>query len=640
MATQESTAGTLALRGHTAWVRNLTTPVRDYLGNETGGALVMLAATVLALLWANSPWWDTYESFWSTPVSLRVGDSGIGLDLRHVVNQGLMTFFFLVVGLEAKRELDRGELRERNRLIAPAFGALGGMAIPVLIYLAVNGGGVGAKGWGAAMSTDTAFVLGVLAILAPGGTRLRVALLTAAIVDDLVALLVIATVYTEHVNATGLIMAIAFFACLLALRFAPLAWRAAVAIALGVGMWGSLYKSGIDPVITGLAVGLVTTAYPPGRVDLERVTALARSFREQPTAQLARSASLGVQSAVPANDRLQYRLHPWTSYVIVPLFALANIGVHLDGDLLRDALTSPITLGIAAAYVVGKPIGVLTGAGLAIRLGGAKPAVTWPVRVAGSTVTGIGFTVSLLVASIAFSGQQLDEAKLGVLAAAILATAVGAVAFRLIRRLPQEVRARQLAVTRDEILDLSEDVDPDRDHIRGSKDALVTLVEYGDYECPYCGQAEVAIREVLAEFSDDLRYVWRHLPLNDVHQHAEIAAEAAEAAGEQGAFWDMHDKLLANQDRLEPLDLGRYAKEIGIDVDRFWESVQSRTGGDRIDEDVTTADASAVTGTPAFFINGKRHEGAYDVDSLSAAVRSARWRASLLQDAAVGSPTD
>ena len=633
MATPTSTLTTPAGRGHTAWVRNLTTPVRDYLNNETGGAIVMLAAAVLALLWTNSPWWESYEDFWTTTVSARVGDSAISLDLRHVVNQGLMTLFFLVVGLEAKRELDRGELRERKRLVIPAFAALFGMAVPVLIYMAFNAGGPGAHGWGAAMSTDTAFVLGVLALLAPAGTRLRVALLTAAVVDDLAALLVIATVYTEHVEVMPLLIAAGFFAALLALRFAPLAWRGVVVIPLGVGMWVSLYDSGVDPVITGLAVGLVTTAYPPGRVDLERVTALARSFREQPTAELARSASLGVQSAVSANDRLQYRLHPWTSFVVVPLFALANIGVHLNGDLLRDALTSPITLGIAVGYVVGKPIGVQAGVWVGRRplFGGARPAVSWPARVAGSTVTGIGFTVSLLVASIAFTGRQLDEAKLGVLAAAILATAVGAIAFRAIRLLPQETRARQLADTRDEILDLSDDVDPERDHVRGSDDALVTLVEYGDYECPYCGQAEVVIRELLSDFGADLRYVWRHLPLNDVHRHAEIAAEAAEAAAAQGEFWAMHDKLLEHQDDLEPWDLQRYAKEIGLDLDRFWVSVRDRSEADRIEEDVMSADASGVTGTPAFFINGKRHEGAYDVDSLTAAVRAARWRADLLQ---------
>ncbi len=628
-----TTATSLALRGRTAWVRNLAAPVRDFLSNETGGAVVMLGAAVVALLWANSPWRDTYESFWTTRVSLNIGDGGIALDLRHLVNQGLMTFFFLVVGLEAKRELDRGELRERRRLALPAAAAIGGMLVPVLIFTAANAGGAGAHGWGAAMSTDTAFALGVLALIAPGGTRLRVALLTGAVVDDLVALLVIATVYTTHVEVMALVIAVVLFGVLLALRFAPLGWRSGAALILGVGMWVALFKSGVDPVITGLAVGLVTTAYPARRVDLERVTALARSFREQPTPQLARTTRLGVELAVPANDRLQYRLHPWTSYVIVPLFALSNTGVHITGDLLSRAVTSPITIGIALGYVIGKPIGIVGSAWLASRprLGGAQPAVSWPVLSAGSTVAGIGFTVSLLVSSIAFSGDHLAEAKLGVLAAAVLATLSGLVAFRLIRRLPAELRARQVAATRADILDLSEDVDPERDHIRGSDDAPVTLVEYGDYECPYCGQAEIAIRELLSSFGDDLRYVWRHLPLNDVHGHAELAAEGAEAAAAQGAFWDMHDLLLDHQDALDGRDLDRYAEQIGLDRDRFWRDIHDHTGDERIAEDVASADASGVTGTPAFFINGRRHEGAYDVDTLSAAVRSSRWRAQMLR---------
>src|SRR4051794_19714361 len=544
-------AATPELRTRTAWVRNLASPVRDFLNNETGGALALLAATVLALLWANSPWPDSYESFWTTQFSIRVGDSGIALDLRHLVNQGLMTFFFLVVGLEAKRELDRGELRERRRLTLPALGAIGGMTVPVLIFLAFNAGGSGAEGWGAAMSTDTAFALGVLALIAPGGTRLRVNLLAFAVVDDLAALLVIATVYTEHLEMVPLVVAVGLFAALIVIRFVPMAWRNGLALLLGVGIWIALFKSGIDPVVTGLAVVLDTAAFPPARTDLERVTTLTRLFRQQPTPELARSAQLGLEPAVPANDRLQYRLHPWTSFVIVPLFALANVGVHIDGDLVSDAVTSPITLGIALGYVLGKPIGLLGTVWLGSNVLGLRRALTWPVVWLGGTVAGIGFTVSLLVSSIAFSGRDLEEAKLGVLAAAVLATLAGVVVSRLIRKVPQEVRARQVAATREDILDLVDEVDPERDHIRGSDDALVTLVEYGDYECPYCGQAEIVIRELLQSFSDELRYVWRHLPLNDVHQHAELAAEAAEAAAAQGAFWEMHDKLLAHQDDLE-----------------------------------------------------------------------------------------
>jgi Na+/H+ antiporter NhaA len=615
--------------GRTAWARNLATPVRDFLNAETGGAVVLLAAVVAALLWANSPWSDSYESFWTTKLSITAGSAGISMDLRHWVNEGLMTFFFLVVGLEAKRELDTGELRERQRLAIPVAAAFGGMIAAIAIFLAFNAGGSGSGAWGAAMSTDTALALGVLGLLAPQGTRLRLRLLTLAVVDDLLALAVIAIVYTDHVSLLPLLLGLAFFGILLGLRYAPGAWRGPAAVAAGVAMWVALLKSGIDPVVTGLAVGLVTGAYPPQRDDLERVTEQTRSFREQPTPQLARSAQRSLASAISANERLQYALHPWTSYVIVPLFALANAGVHIDGGLLGDALGSPITLGIVFGYVVGKPAGILGAAWLGSRpwIFGLRRGLSWPVIAAGGTVAGVGFTVSVLIASLALSGRELEEAKLGVLAAAVLSTFVSWAVFRVIRRLPDEVRARQIAGTYDDLLDLSEDVDPGRDRVRGPEDAPVTLVEYGDYECPYCGRAEVVIRELLDTFGDDLRYVWRHLPLNDVHPDAQNAAEAAEAAAAQGAFWEMHDRLIEQQDQLGPPDLERHAEELGMDLERFRDETRRRVYAPRVAEDVASADSSGVAGTPGIFINGRRHRGAYDAETLTSLVRTARNRA-------------
>jgi protein-disulfide isomerase len=204
----------------------------------------------------------------------------------------------------------------------------------------------------------------------------------------------------------------------------------------------------------------------------------------------------------------------------------------------------------------------------------------------------------------------------------------------VIRRLPAEVRARQIAGTYDDLLDLAEDVDPERDHIRGPNDAPVTLVEYGDYECPYCGRAEPVIRELLDTFGDDLRYVWRHLPLNDVHPNAQNAAEAAEAAAAQGAFWEMHDMLIHHQDQLGAPDPERHAEELGLDVERFRDEMRRRAHAPRVAEDVSSADASGVAGTPGFFINGRRHRGAYDVETLSSLVRAARSRARAQQAAA------
>ena len=199
--------------------------------------------------------------------------------------------------------------------------------------------------------------------------------------------------------------------------------------------------------------------------------------------------------------------------------------------------------------------------------------------------------------------------------------------FKLISRIPEGVRARQLSGTADDLVDLAEDVDPERDHVRGSPGAPVTLVEYGDYECPYCGQAEIVIRGLLESFDDELRYVWRHLPLNDVHANAQLAAEAAEAAEAQGAFWEFHDRLLADQDDLTPRALARHAEALGLDLERFWGEIRRHDHADRIGDDVTSADASGVAGTPSFFINGKRHDGAYDEATLTAAVRAARARA-------------
>ena len=542
---------TAALSGRTAWARNLAAPVRNFLSTETGSAAVLLGATILALLWANSPWRDAYTTVWSTHLSIHLGGGEIDATLREWVNQGLMTFFFLVIGLEAKRELDMGELRQRQRLAIPVMAAIGGMIVPIAIYLAINAGGAGARGWGAAMSTDTAFALGALALLTPqSATRLRVFLLTLAVFDDLGALLVIATVYTKHVSMPALLVAIGLFGVLVALRFVPGGWRRPASVVVGVGIWIAMFKSGIDPVISGLAVGLVTSAYPPSREDLERVTELTRSFREQPTPELARSAQQSVLSAISPNERLQYTLHPWTGYVIVPLFALANAGIHLSSGLLSDAVSSPITIGIVVGYVVGKPVGILLASWIASRpaLHGQRPTISWPVLASGAAVAGIGFTVSLLISSLAFHGQRLDEAKLGVLASAILAPTLAWGVLQVTKRLPAAVRARQISQTADDLLDLGEDVDPARDHIRGAADAPVTLVEYGDFECPYCGMAEPVIRELLSDFGDDLRYVWRHLPLNDVHPNAQLAAEASEAAAAQGRFWEMYEALLHSDD--------------------------------------------------------------------------------------------
>ena len=615
--------------GRTAWARSAQTPLREFLRTETGGAAVLLAASVAALAWANIDT-SSYERLWTTVLSIDVGDAGVALDLRHWVNSGLMTFFFFVVGLEARREFDLGELRERRRFALPLLSGIGGMVAAVAIYLAFNGGRGSAGGWGVAMSTDTAFALGLLALVGPRfPDRLRAFMLTVAVVDDLVAVIVIATVYTESLHIVPLVVAVALFGGLVVAR--SLGNRAGIICAtFGMAAWVGLLKSGVEPVVLGLATGLVVYAFPARRSSLERATERFREFREQPTAETARVAGVELRSATSPNERLQQMFHPWTSYVIVPLFALANAGIAVDGAFLARAFSSPITLGILVGYVVGKPVGILGSSWLLTRLSGGRlrPPVGWAAVAGGGTIAGVGFTIALLVATLAFNGARLEEAKVGILSAALCASLVTWLLFRATELLPRRLRIRGLLGTSEPLVDLYVDVDPERDHFRGPVDAPVTVVEYGDFECPYCGRAEPVVRELIREFGD-VRYVWRHLPLSDVHPHAQLAAEATEAAAAQGAFWELHDLLFEHQDALQPGDLVAYAEQLGLDVERFTRDLREHAGTARVAEDVDSADLSAVSGTPTFFINGRRHHGAYDIGALSAAMRVAGARATL-----------
>jgi Na+/H+ antiporter NhaA/predicted DsbA family dithiol-disulfide isomerase len=480
------------------------------------------------------------------------------------------------------------------------------------------------------MSTDTAFALGMLALVGRRlPDRVRTYLLTFSVVDDLAGIAVIAFVYSGTIRPVPLLTGIVLLAAVALLgsrgiRYGPLY------LLLGAAAWVAVLKSGVDPVAVGLVMGLLAYAYPAARSDLEQATDAFRLFREQPTPEFARSARQGVATALSPNDLLQQLYHPWTSYLIVPLFALANAGLTLSPSFLAHAYTSPVTLGIMAGYLLGKPAGTAGAAWLVTRLthGRIRPPVGWAAVTGVGMIAGIGFTVSLLIASLAFRGVALDEAKAGVLSAALCASAATWVVFRLTEKLPKRLKIRALLGTAETVTDLSVPVEPGRDHLRGPEEAPVTVVEYGDFECPYCGQAEPVVRELLSDYGD-VRYVWRHLPLTDVHPHAQLAAEGSEAAARQGAFWPMHDMLLTHQGALTAGDLIGYAGELGLDTERFARDLAGHCGAARIAEDVDSADVSGVSGTPTFFINGKRHYGAYDIDTLTLAVRAARARAAI-----------
>jgi Na+/H+ antiporter NhaA/predicted DsbA family dithiol-disulfide isomerase len=480
------------------------------------------------------------------------------------------------------------------------------------------------------MATDTAFALGALALVGRRlPDRVRTYLLTFSVVDDLAGLAIIAIFYSGRIHVMPLLFGIGFLAAVLAVRARGVRYGPAYLL-LGIAAWVAFFKSGVDPVVVGLVMGLLSYAHPATRASLEQASEAFRSFREQPTAELAQSARDVVRIAISPNDRLAQIFHPWSSYLIVPLFALANAGIVLNASFLARAYTSPVTLGIGIGYLIGKPAGTAGAAWLVTRLshGRLRPSVGWGAVAGAGAVAGIGFTVSLLIASLALSGADLAEAKLGILSAALCATGLTWVIFRAVNRLPTRSRLRALLGTAEVITDLVVGVDEARDHIRGPEKAPVTVVEYGDFECPYCGLAEPAVRELLSDFGD-VRYVWRHLPLTDVHPHAHLAAEAAEAAGQQGAFWGLHDLLLEHQGALTARDLIGYASSLGLDTERFSTDLRTHVGAAHVAEDTDSADLSGVSGTPTFFVNGMRHYGAYDIETLSKAVKLALARAKI-----------
>ena len=408
---------------------------RRFLATEAAGGVVLVIAAVAALVWANSPWSDTYDTFWHTHVELRVGTFGVADDLRHIVNDALMAIFFLVVGLEIKRELVTGDLRDPRVAALPAFAAVGGMVVPAAIYLAFNAGGPGADGWGIPMATDIAFAVGVLALLGPRvPAALKLFLLSLAIVDDVGAIIVIAVFYTADLDLVALALAASSIAAVLVLRALRVSWMP-VYVVLGVACWLATFESGIHATIAGVAFGLLAPARPIAPSDLARQWSLDLS--DEPTAHELRALAVIANESVSPAERVQHLLHPLSSFVIVPVFALANAGVELRTDAFDGAGTAAVALGIGGGLIVGKLVGIFVASWLAVRIGVAVlPAHTsWPAVAGVAVIAGIGFTVSLFITGLAFEDPALaDAAKLAILAASVLAAVVGAVTLRLATR--------------------------------------------------------------------------------------------------------------------------------------------------------------------------------------------------------------
>ncbi len=436
-------------------VERVLGPFERFAARESSGGLVLLACTVIALVWANSPWYESYHHLWEQPIGLRFGAFAATTTLHHLINDGLMVVFFFLVGLEIKREILVGELASLRRAALPMAGALGGMIAPALLYAAFNAGGPGAAGWGIAMATDLAFALGVLALL---GDRvpvsLKVFLAALAIADDIGAVLVIAFFYSGGIQlgALGLgaaLLALAFGANLAGVR-KP--WAYAL---VGVALWAAVLASGVHATVAGVMLAFAI----PSRTRIDEGQFLARGHAAlddfdralDPAAPglaatvMTNGASQEAlhtlerltEQAQPPLHRLEHSLHGVVAFGIMPIFALANAGVHLSGDVLA-ALASPVTLGVLVGLVIGKPLGITLASVLAVRgrLAAAPEGASWRALHGVSWLGGIGFTMSLFVAGLAFADSAqaplLDQAKLGILAASLVAGVTG---YTLLRRM-------------------------------------------------------------------------------------------------------------------------------------------------------------------------------------------------------------
>ena len=419
--------------GGDRWLaRFVARPILSFVHREVAGSVLLLLATAIALIWANSPWSDTYFDFWHTHIDITIASYHIHpLDFRELVNDALMVLFFFVVGLEIKRELVTGYLASARAAALPAIAAVGGMVVPALFYFMLNTSGEAAAGWGIPMATDIAFAVGVVALL---GSRvppmLKLFLLTLAIVDDIGAIAVIAIFYTGNLDLRWLVAAVALLFVVRTLTLMKV-WAIGVYWVIGIVIWYCALESGVHATIAGVALGLLTPARP--LVKRESAQKAVDDLPDDPNIEQVHQAAFVVQESVPMTERLEVMLHPFTAFLIVPIFALANAGVPLSGDAISDAAGSPVTWGVILGLVVAKPLGITLFTWVATLFGFQLPQrMNWPQFVGMGFAAGIGFTVSIFITGLAFDdGGIIDLAKIGILVASACAAVAALVLLRL-----------------------------------------------------------------------------------------------------------------------------------------------------------------------------------------------------------------
>lgn len=589
--------------------------IRD-LGQTRVGAALLVLATLVAIVWANALG-HSYHDFWETAFTIGLGELRLDFTLHALVNDALMAIFFFTVGLEVRREFSIGELTSWSRAVVPVVAAIAGLAIPALLYVVIASGTGQEHAWGIVISTDTAFLVGALALIGPRMSgRLRIFLLTLAVVDDIGALSIIALVYTEDFTPLPLIVAAVGLAGVFFTRYLR-GGRGPVYGTLAIIVWLAFLASGVHPTLAGVAIALLVPVYRPNRRDVEHALDLARTFRQSPNSEYARAAANSLRESISINERLQSAYAPYVAYVVLPLFALANAGVQLSGEILASAMQSAVTWGIIVGLVVGKILGIFGPVAIMrfAKLGEFGPGLTIDRIAGGAALCGIGFTISLFIVDLAISDPAVqNEARVGVLLASIIALAIATIVFRIsdaVRPVEESGHTLQRAV------------DPERDHVFGSMDAPLEIVEYGDFQCGFCLKASGSIEEVRRELGDRVRYVWRHAPLTRQHPNALAASEASEAASLQGKFFEFERSLFADQDRQLPSDIVRRAAELGLDVEKFEKDLASAEVSARVRDDMLDAEAMDITAVPTFFLNGRRHTGPFDAQSLIRALSSA-----------------
>ena len=424
-----------------ALARGLARPILSFIHTEVASGIVLIVATVVAVVWVNSPWGDSYHELWNATIDIQLG-SLVHFEehLESVVNDGLMTLFFFVVGLEINRELTVGQLSDPRAAALPALAALGGMVVPALLYVALNAGGDAPHGWGIPMATDIAFAVGVVALLGSRvNPRLKLFLLTLAIVDDVGAILVIAVFYTDDLEPAWLLLVAACVLAVAAMRVLRV-WAIAPYLVVGMVMWYATFESGVHATIAGVALGLLTPARP--LFDAATAQEAGSSLADGATADEVRHARFVLDESISVCERLEYLLHPWTGFVIIPIFALANAGIEISGSAMGDAFTSTVTYGIIVGLVVGKPLGITLFTWLGTRTGlRLPPGLDWRQVVGLGLAGGIGFTVAIFVTGLAFEGQDalLEDAKVGIFVASILAAVASLAVLRTVSRPTSDV---------------------------------------------------------------------------------------------------------------------------------------------------------------------------------------------------------